>query len=192
MTESRLLHVSLQRVCMSFLLFVFRFICLSIALHGNLEVVKILHERCTYDVNSADSCGVCPLMDAARGNHMGVVTYLVEVWRADSFSADILGRRALHHASQSGAGLVIRYLVAAGADVNEPVSVNAITPLHYAAKVRRRQSYSCWVMLLLLLVKNFKTQKVFTCDRGFSYFEAMYYFIQLILALKIIVHVWTI
>jgi len=77
-------------------------------------------------------------MDAARGNHVGVVSYLVEVWQADSCSEDILGRRALHHASQSGAGLVIRYLVAAGADVDEAVSVNAITPLHYAAKARMK------------------------------------------------------
>ena len=74
-------------------------------------------------------------MDAARGNHVDVVHFLVEVWQADLGAEDVLGRRALHHASQSGSAEVIQYLVGAGADVNQPASVNHITPLHYAAKV---------------------------------------------------------
>ncbi len=113
-------------------------VCTYLALHGNLDVMQLLHECCAYDADSADSCGVCPVMDAARGNHVGVVKFLVETWHIDLSKEDILGRHGLHHASQSGAGEVIDYLVSAGADVNLTASVNAISPLHYAAKVSQK------------------------------------------------------
>ena len=66
---------------------------------------------------------------------MTVVEYLLDEYGADLAVADVLGRRALHHAAQGGAGEAIRCLVTRGAEVNQGVSVNAITPLHYAAKV---------------------------------------------------------
>lgn len=74
-------------------------------------------------------------MDAARGNHVTVLEYLLDVCNADVSTLDVLGRCGLHHAAQAGAGQAVRCLVSRGADVNQPASVNAITPLHYAAKV---------------------------------------------------------
>lgn len=49
----------------------------SIALHGRLETVQILLVKCSYKGNSADSCGVTPLMDAARGDHAEVIKFLL-------------------------------------------------------------------------------------------------------------------
>lgn len=74
-------------------------------------------------------------MDASRGNHVDVTQYLLETCGASLEAADVLGRHALHHASQAGAVEAIQYLLQQGVAVNQPVSINAITPLHYAAKV---------------------------------------------------------
>ena len=76
-------------------------------------------------------------MDAARGNHVTTMAYLLDTCQAGLTRVDVLGRQALHHAAQAGAGEAIEWLVATGADVNQGASVNCITPLHYAAKVRR-------------------------------------------------------
>ena len=100
-----------------------------------METVKLLHERCSYPADSADSCGVCPLMDAARGNHVAIMAYLLDTCHAGLATTDILGRQALHHAAQAGAGEAIEWLVERGSEVNQGASVNEITPLHYAAKV---------------------------------------------------------
>lgn len=83
-------------------------------------------------------------MDAARGNHVAVMAYLVEACRADLEKADILGRQALHHAAQAGAGEAVEWLIERGSEVNQGASVNAITPLHYAAKVSR--DHSPWTL----------------------------------------------
>ena len=69
---------------------------------------------------------------------MGVMTYLLEVWKVDLKAEDILGRRALHHAAQAGAEDAIECLIKAGGEINKGVSVNSITPLHYAAKVSKK------------------------------------------------------
>ena len=55
--------------------------------------------------------------------------------KANLDAEDILGRKAIHHASQAGAVGSLRCIITAGADVNQPASINNITPLHYAAKV---------------------------------------------------------
>lgn len=111
------------------------FLFLLPALHGRLLTVQLLHQRATYCADSADSCGVTPLMDASRGNHIDVTQYLLETCGASLEASDVLGRHALHHASQAGAVEAIQYLLQQGVAVNQPVSINAITPLHYAAKV---------------------------------------------------------
>ena len=67
---------------------------------------------------------------------MAVLQYLLDTCQASLEAADVLGRQALHHAAQAGAGDSITFLTARGAGVNQPASINAITPLHYAAKVR--------------------------------------------------------
>ena len=76
-------------------------------------------------------------MDAAQGNYVDVVEFLLDEWQANLFAEDVMGRRVLHHAAQAGAAEVIQYLAWRKVDVNRLVSVNHISPLHYAAKVRR-------------------------------------------------------
>lgn len=51
----------------------------SIALHGRLETVQILLKKsqCSYKDSSADSCGVTPLMDAAKGDNAEVIKCLL-------------------------------------------------------------------------------------------------------------------
>ncbi len=66
---------------------------------------------------------------------MTVVEYLLDEYSADMAASDVLGRCALHHTAQGGAAEAIECLLTRGAEVNQAVSVNAITPLHYAAKV---------------------------------------------------------
>ena len=34
--------------------------------------------RCGYDVNATDSCGISPLMDAIRGNHLNATQFLLK------------------------------------------------------------------------------------------------------------------
>ena len=34
--------------------------------------------RCGYDINVSDSCGVTPLMDAVRGDHLETVKFLLK------------------------------------------------------------------------------------------------------------------
>ena len=74
-------------------------------------------------------------MDASRGNHTDVIKFLLDTWGADLQAEDTLGRHALHHAAQAGAGDAIDYLIGMGADVNMRSRENWVTPLHYAAKV---------------------------------------------------------
>ena len=47
------------------------------ALHGRLEAVQLLLDQCDFKLDSPDSSGVTPLMDAARGNHKEVVLCLI-------------------------------------------------------------------------------------------------------------------
>ena len=48
------------------------------ALHGRLEVVQLLLQRCDYEADPRDSSGVTPLMDAARGGHVKVLQSLLQ------------------------------------------------------------------------------------------------------------------
>lgn len=107
------------------------------ALHGNLETAQLLWQRGSYSAESADSCGVAPLMDAARGNHVPLMVYLLDTCQAGLAGMDVLGRQALHHAAQGGAGEAIQCLAGRGAGVNDSASINSLTPLHYAAKLGR-------------------------------------------------------
>ena len=46
---------------------------------GEVPLLSLFHIlcRCHYDPNAADSCGVTPLMDAVRGNHVAMTTFLI-------------------------------------------------------------------------------------------------------------------
>ena len=75
-------------------------------------------------------------MDAVRGNHLTTTKFLLQEYHCHLEREDSLGRQAIHHASQAGSTKTLDYLVKYGANVNRGASVNSITPLHYAAKVR--------------------------------------------------------
>ncbi|XP_026581921.1 ankyrin repeat domain-containing protein 16-like, partial [Pseudonaja textilis] len=47
-------------------------------MHGHLEVVKILLERCHYVPDSQDHCGVTPFMDAIQNGHLDIARVLLE------------------------------------------------------------------------------------------------------------------
>ena len=101
-----------------------------------LTFTHIHTHRCNYDPDSRDSCGVTPLMDAARGDHVPCLEFLLHGYGASLSAEDGLGRQAVHHAAQAGALWALKFLLENGADVNKTASINSITPLHYAAKVR--------------------------------------------------------
>lgn len=88
-------------------------------------------------------------MDAARGDHVDVVEFLLGTWQADLFAEDVMGRRVLHHAAQAGSAEVIRCLVRKRVDVDRSASVNHISPLHYAAKVGMGVVYMHVVLLFV-------------------------------------------
>ena len=72
------------------------------------------------------------------GDFLGTDFYLYDP-QAGLDTGDVLGRQAIHHAAQAGALGTLECIILEGADVNQPASVNCITPLHYAAKVREGQ-----------------------------------------------------
>jgi ankyrin repeat protein len=74
-------------------------------------------------------------MDAARGDHVPCLEFLLRTCGASLGAEDGLGRQAVHHAAQAGALGTLQFLLENGAEVNKTASVNSITPLHYAAKV---------------------------------------------------------
>ena len=74
-------------------------------------------------------------MDAARGDHILCLEFLLCSYGGSLTAEDGLGRQAVHHAAQAGALGALQFLLENGADVNKTASVNSITPLHYAAKV---------------------------------------------------------
>ncbi len=74
-------------------------------------------------------------MDSARGKNSDATSFLLECYGARIDMVDNLERQAIHHAAQAGATNSLKCLIEHGADVNKKASINAITPLHYAAKV---------------------------------------------------------
>ena len=68
---------------------------------------------------------------------MALLEFLLHRCGASLSAVDELGREATHHAAQSGAINALECLLINGADVNKKASINSITPLHYAAKVRQ-------------------------------------------------------
>ncbi|XP_066490401.1 ankyrin repeat domain-containing protein 16 isoform X2 [Tiliqua scincoides] len=48
------------------------------AMHGCLEVVKVLLERCSYEPDSRDKCGVTPFMDAIQSGNLDIAQLLLD------------------------------------------------------------------------------------------------------------------
>lgn len=105
------------------------------AMHGCLEVVKILLDRCVYKSDEKDSCGVTPFMDAVRNGHLAVAKLLLEKHQASPTAVDILGAQPLHQASVTAQEEALHFLVQdLNVDVNARATKLELTALHYAAK----------------------------------------------------------
>lgn len=105
------------------------------AMHGCLEAVKVLLERCQYEPDCRDNCGVTPFMDAIQCGHIEVAKLLLEKHKACISARDSLGAQAVHRAAVTGQNAAIRFLVSdLGVDVDVRATSTHLTPLHYAAK----------------------------------------------------------
>ncbi|XP_032777373.2 ankyrin repeat domain-containing protein 16 isoform X2 [Daphnia magna] len=105
------------------------------ALHGHLEIVKLLTERSENDTQDMkDTCGTTALMDAIRAGHVSIARYLVDA-KVSSFECrDGLGRTPIHLAAQAGCIPSIDFLLdECHMEVNSPAS-DLSRPLHLAAR----------------------------------------------------------
>nr|XP_005504380.1 ankyrin repeat domain-containing protein 16 isoform X3 [Columba livia] len=105
------------------------------AMHGCVDAVELLLERCQYKPDSRDKCGVTPFMDAIQNGHVNIARLLLEKHQACPTAVDALGAQALHRAAVTAQDEAIRFLVSEqGVDVNERATDVQLTALHYAAK----------------------------------------------------------
>nr|XP_016849037.1 PREDICTED: ankyrin repeat domain-containing protein 16 [Anolis carolinensis] len=105
------------------------------AMHGCLEVVKVLLERCCYGPDSVDKCGVTPFMDAIQNGHLDIARLLLEKHKTDHSRKDALGAQPLHQAAVTAQDDALRFLVSGlNVDVNARATILQLTALHYAAK----------------------------------------------------------
>ncbi|XP_040269297.1 ankyrin repeat domain-containing protein 16 [Bufo bufo] len=125
------------------------------ALHGCFDVVQILLERCNYDPDCKDSCGVTPFMDAVQNGHLQIAELLMEKKKVCYTAVDKMGAGALHRAAVTGQDKSLQYLVShLGLNVNETATSMKLSPLHYAAKEGHVHSLST----LLSLGADLKSQ----------------------------------
>ncbi|XP_029330083.1 ankyrin repeat domain-containing protein 16 isoform X4 [Mus caroli] len=104
-------------------------------MHGCFEAVRVLLERCHYEPDCRDNCGVTPFMDAIQCGHVSIAKLLLEQHEASSSAADSMGAQALHRAAVTGQDEAIRFLVCGlGIDVDVRAKSSQLTALHYAAK----------------------------------------------------------
>ncbi|XP_014346332.1 ankyrin repeat domain-containing protein 16 isoform X2 [Latimeria chalumnae] len=107
----------------------------SPAMHGCFEVVQVLLDRCQYEPDSKDSCGVTPFMDAVQNGHTNIAKMLMEKHKACYTAVDNLGSQPLHQAAVTARDGAIRFLVSElGVNVNQRATGMKLTALHYAAK----------------------------------------------------------
>ncbi|KFV19582.1 Ankyrin repeat domain-containing protein 16, partial [Tauraco erythrolophus] len=105
------------------------------AMHGCFDVVELLLERCQYEPDSRDKCGVTPFMDAIQNGHVNIARLLLEKHQACPTAVDVLGAQPLHRAAVTAQDEAIQFLVSElGVDVNERATTLQLTALHYAAK----------------------------------------------------------
>ncbi|XP_037061861.1 ankyrin repeat domain-containing protein 16 isoform X3 [Peromyscus leucopus] len=105
------------------------------AMHGCFEAVQELLDRCLYEPDCRDNCGVTPFMDAIQCGHVNIAKLLLEKHKACPSAEDSLGAQALHRAAVTGQDEAIRFLVSSlGIDVDVRAKSTQLTALLYAAK----------------------------------------------------------
>ncbi|XP_016075253.1 PREDICTED: ankyrin repeat domain-containing protein 16 isoform X2 [Miniopterus natalensis] len=105
------------------------------AMHGCLEAVKVLLQRCQYEPDCRDKCGLTPFMDAIQCGHISIARLLLEKHKACISAEDSLGAQAIHRAAVTGQNEAIRFLVSQlDVDVDMRATSTHLTALHYAAK----------------------------------------------------------
>ncbi|XP_062338799.1 ankyrin repeat domain-containing protein 16 [Osmerus eperlanus] len=105
------------------------------AMHGCEEVVGILLQRCGYNPDTRDSCGVTPFMDAVRNGHISVAKLLLKEHKSSPMATDILGAQSVHQVAVTAQEEALVFLVKdLGVDVNQTATDMQLTALHYASK----------------------------------------------------------
>ncbi|CAH2275523.1 ankyrin repeat domain-containing 16 [Pelobates cultripes] len=118
------------------------------AKHGCFEVVEVILERCDYDPECKDSCGITPFMDAVQNGHLLIAQLLINKKKVCHTAVDAMGAQALHLAAVTGQNQSIRYLVSElGVDVNEKATSAQLSALHYAAKEGHAETISTLLSL---------------------------------------------
>ena len=107
--------------------------------HGFTEVVHLLCTGCPESIGKRDIKGRDAIMEASRGGHDTCLQILLTFAPGGPSelldNADVDGNTALHFASSNGHLLVLRTLLAAGAD-SEKRNVWSWTPVAYSATVQ--------------------------------------------------------
>jgi ankyrin repeat protein len=107
--------------------------------HGFTEIVHLLCTDCPESIGKRDIRGRDAIMEASRGGHDTCLQILLTFAPGGPAelldNADIDGNTALHFASSNGHLLVLRTLLAAGAD-SEKRYVWSWTPVAYSATVQ--------------------------------------------------------
>lgn len=82
----------------------------SAAMHGKTEVFDILLQRCDFGLDTQDSCGSTPLMEAVKGGHINLTKTLVKNGASVNI-VDNLGRNVLHLAAECNRIDAIKFLI---------------------------------------------------------------------------------
>lgn len=106
---------------------------------GHTDIVHLLCTSCPNAIAKRDIKGRDAIMEASRGGHdtcvQIILTFAPEGPESLLDHADVDGNTALHFASSNGHLLVLRTLLAAGAD-SERRNVWSWTPVAYSATVQ--------------------------------------------------------
>ncbi|XP_037701735.1 ankyrin repeat domain-containing protein 16 isoform X6 [Choloepus didactylus] len=106
------------------------------AMHGCLEAVKVLLNRCEYEPDCRDKCGVTPFMDAIQCGHVNIARLLLATQKeghtstvqtllslgADINSKDERNRSALHLACAGQHSACVEFLLQSGLKDSPDVS----------------------------------------------------------------------
>jgi uncharacterized protein len=106
---------------------------------GHTEIVHLLCTQCPMSITKRDVRGRDAIMEASRGGHdtclQILLTFAPDGPQSLLDNADVDGNTALHFASSNGHLLVLRTLLAAGAD-SERRNAWSWTPVAYSATVQ--------------------------------------------------------